>query len=99
MVSGWVTGTRPLLPDGALSSAQPVTNITITTAATATTKMMIRALCAGRRRSPTYLMLWVGCDETGNVSSASRLATVISAEMMDGYVVSARASVGAAKLR
>ena len=42
-----VTGTLPWLPDGALSSAQPVANMTTTVAATATTKMMIRAGFAG----------------------------------------------------
>jgi hypothetical protein len=48
----WVTGTLPPLPGGALSSASPVTKMTITTAATATTNMMSRAVFAGTRMSP-----------------------------------------------
>jgi hypothetical protein len=43
-VVGVDTGTLPRLPGFALSSAQPVTNITTTTAPTATSKMMIRAV-------------------------------------------------------
>jgi hypothetical protein len=43
-VAGAVTGTLPLLPAGALSSAQPVTKTMVTTAATTSSTMMIRAL-------------------------------------------------------
>jgi hypothetical protein len=39
-----VTGSLPPLPGGALSSARPVTSMTITTAATATPMMMIRTV-------------------------------------------------------
>ena len=45
--SGPVTGTLPPLPGDALSSAQPASNIAITTAATATTKMTKRARLVG----------------------------------------------------
>jgi hypothetical protein len=43
-VVGVDTGTLPRLPGFALSSAQPVTIITTTTAKTARSKMMIRAV-------------------------------------------------------
>ena len=74
---GEVTGTLPWLPDGALSSAAPVTNMTITTVATAATTMMMRAMFAGTRMScPTRLVAgprWA--TRTGSATSASRCRT------------------------
>jgi hypothetical protein len=52
VLSGEVIGTLPPPPGAALSSAEPVTKMTITMAATATTKMMIRVMCRGARKSP-----------------------------------------------
>jgi hypothetical protein len=76
------TGTLPPLPDGALSSAQPDTNITITVAATATTKMMIRAVFAGMPVSHLAKCRGPVAATTGSVSSPSRFQTPVPKELI-----------------